>query len=235
MVSDLDDHFGRLMGYLKSSGQLDNTIIFFMSDNGAEGGDLEHGLPMFAKYVAQCCDNSYDNMGRADSYLFVGPNWARASVGPYRDYKGFTTEGGIRAPAILRYPGLTDSNSQLQAFATVKDVMPTLMQMTGVQLPEVEGKIRVTGKSIFDTVDEAALVVGWELFGNRAIRKGDWKIVKLAPRFGGSGWQLFNMINDPGEQNDLVQERPEKLKELVQEWEQYQQKNHLVLLNHADN
>ncbi len=228
MIDDLDDQFGRLMDYLASTGQLDNTIIFFMSDNGAEGGDFDSHPPVFREHAKNCCDNSYENMGRANSYLFAGPNWARASVGPYRDYKAHTTEGGIRAPAIVRYPGLDDPNGRLATFATVKDVMPTLLRLAGLPLPQAEDRLPVTGRSILDPGDEAAPVTGWELFGNRALREGDWKIVHLQPRFGGSGWQLFNLAEDPGEQHDLATKQPEKMKQLLRLWEQYEQQNQLV-------
>ncbi len=74
-----------------------------MSDNGAEGHDLAL-QPEFGDWIKQCCDNSYENMGKANSYLYYGPNWGRASIGPFRMFTGYNSEGGIRVPAFVNYP-----------------------------------------------------------------------------------------------------------------------------------
>ena len=83
MVSDIDHHVGRLIDYLETSGKLENTIIFFMSDNGAEGHPLDQSFSEYGieQHVDTCCDNSYSNMGQPDSYLWYGPEWARADHG----------------------------------------------------------------------------------------------------------------------------------------------------------
>ncbi len=109
MVERMDWNIGRVVDYLRQQGQLDNTFILFMSDNGAEGALLE-AFPKFGPelmtYLNQHYDNSLDNIGRANSYVWYGPNWAQVATAPSRLFKAFTTEGGIRVPALLHYPQL---------------------------------------------------------------------------------------------------------------------------------
>lgn len=226
MVDDMDSEFGRLMAYLESSNQLDNTIIFFMSDNGAEDR-LAKPNDIFSKHIERCCDNSYENLGNANSYAFTGPNWARASVGTFSDFKGRTTEGGIKAAAILRHPNLHKGEKMLTRFATVKDVMPTLLELADVPELEVEGKLSMTGNSMLST-DEEATTMAWELHGNKAIRSGDFKLVKLSPLYGQQGWQLFDLANDPGELNDVSEKHPEIASELLEKWAAYEKDNGII-------
>jgi len=227
MVDDLDDEFGRLISYLKETGQYDNTIIFFMSDNGAEGASLEREFQRFVPHVEACCDNSYENLGKPDSYVVYGPDWARASVGPAKYYKGRTTEGGIKTPAFIHYPGMTGQGELSNRFVSVKDVMPTLMGLAGVAIPQGY-ELPVEGHS-FLSEKEQPIDMGWELFGNKAYRIGNWKIVSIVPNNDGDGqWHLYNLAEDPGEQNDLKELEPERFKELMQAWQTYEQKNGLV-------
>ena len=225
MVEDMDTHLGRVFEYLESSGQMDNTVVLFLSDNGAEGGNTDRLLEVFSRKVEQCCDNSLENMGRATSYLFAGPNWARASTGPFAGFKGYTTEGGIRSPAIIRYPGQSNSDGIIPTLATAADVMPTLLELAGMELPE-GGEVAPSGRSIF--AGGASRAVSWELFGNRAVRKGPWKLVKLAPRFGATQWRLYNLDSDPSEQVDVADSHPEVLLQLIESWRVYAEDNGIV-------
>src|SRR5690606_35189263 len=103
MVSDLDAYIGRFVAYLESIGELDDTFIFFMSDNGPEG--LRRDLnPAFSDWVAACCDNSYENLGRGDSYVIYGPNCSRGGSVPFRDAKATEGEGGVLLPAFPLWP-----------------------------------------------------------------------------------------------------------------------------------
>ncbi len=233
MLDDVDTYVGKLLHYLKSTGQYDNTIIFFMSDNGAEGHDLAHGLNELIPWVAKCCDNSYRNMGKPDSYLLAGPNWARASVGPGKYYKGFTTEGGIKVPAFLSYPRLTGKQPLSRRFSSVKDVMPTLLELAGVPAPREQFAGRrilpITGQSFLNPGPEGPVDMGWELMGKRGYRYGDWKAVHLPVPYGNGHWQLFNLAEDPGEQRDMATLRPQKLRELVSRWQHYAEENGVIL------
>ena len=140
MVQNMDKNIGRVIKYLKSIGEYDNTMVMFMSDNGAEGLLLE-AYPVVNEnifdYIDRYYDNSYDNMGRKNSYIWYGPRWASAGMAPLRLYKAFSSEGGIRVPFILRYPALTSSRAgELdRSFATVMDIAPTILELAGIQHP----------------------------------------------------------------------------------------------------
>ena len=249
MVDDMDRYTGEVIDYLKSSGQFENTLIFFMSDNGAEGAHLNIGWDALDKWSRQCCDNSLENIGNADSYIWYGPNWTWASSGGYRMYKQFTTEGGIRVPAIVHYPQHIQKGAVIDEFVTVKDVMPTILELTGAEHPgsAFDGRdiLPLQGVSMLsmlkgeqEIVHNQDYVMGWELFGRRAIRKGDWKIVwepagiPWEPReldVPVDKWRLYNIKEDPGELNDLSSSKPGKLEELVREWEIYARENGVVL------
>ena len=249
MVDDMDRHTGEVIDYLKSSGQFENTLIFFMSDNGAEGAHLNIGWEALEQWVEQCCDNSLENLGNGDSYTWYGPNWTWASSGGYRMYKQFTTEGGIRVPAIVHFPQQLQKGAAIDEFVTVKDVLPTILELTGIVHPgsSFNGRevLPLQGASMLsmlkgeqETTHNQDYVMGWELFGRRAIRKGDWKIVwepagiPWEPRetdIPVDKWRLYDIKEDPGELNDLSSNQPDKLKELVQEWEIYARENGVIL------
>ena len=249
MVDDMDRYTGEVIDYLKASGQFENTLVFFMSDNGAEGAHLNIGWEALDEWVAQCCDNSIENMGNGDSYIWYGPNWTWASSGGYRMYKQFTTEGGIRVPAIVHFPKQIQAGVMNDGFVTVKDVLPTLLELTGVNHPGATFNGReilpLQGVSMLSmlkgeqaTTHNQDYVMGWELFGRRAIRKGDWKIIwepagiPWEPRetdISVDKWRLYNIGEDPAELIDISSDQPLKLKELVQEWENYVRENGVVL------
>jgi arylsulfatase A-like enzyme len=248
MVSDVDTYVGEVVAYLKSIDEFDNTFILFMSDNGAEGHPLDQSFSGIAKWSEECCDNSYKNMGNRDSYLWYGPNWARASVGPWRMFKAFTSEGGIRAPAIVHYPQL-DSGKTNDQLLTVMDVMPTALELAGTSHPGPQYKDRtlhpLKGVSMLpmlrgdvESTHADDYVMGWELFGKTAIRAGDWKILqepvsdwwaKHRPATEPYVWQLFNLRDDPSELNDLAAQNPEKLSEMLALWDQYARDHGVII------
>jgi arylsulfatase len=239
MVHDVDVYVGKVIDYLEHSGQRDNTLIIFLSDNGAEGHRLNIGWPELAEWVKECCDNSLENMGRPDSYIYYGPNWARVSTGPYRMFKGFTAEGGIRVPAFVSHPALAN-RAPYTGFASVMDVMPTLLELAGVRHPGTSYKGRriepMRGVSLLPVLLDPAheahaadYVMGWELFGKRALRRGHWKVVFEPEPYWSGRWQLYNLADDPAELHDLAAEHPEKLLDLTMLWEQYATETGVVL------
>ncbi|KAI9703928.1 MAG: hypothetical protein M1820_005710 [Bogoriella megaspora] len=148
MVQRLDSQLGRVLDYLRSTSELDNTFVLFMSDNGAEGTLLE-AAPIIGENIFDHIDkyynNSLENIGRFDSYVWYGPHWASAGTAPSRLYKAFIAEGGIRVPFILRYPPLTasrPSQSIEHAFCTVMDLYPTILDLAGIPYPGPEYKGR---------------------------------------------------------------------------------------------
>jgi arylsulfatase A-like enzyme len=239
MVSDLDDYVGRLVDYLDSIGELDNTLIFFMSDNGPEG--LRRDLtPPLRRWVETCCDNSYENLGAGDSYVMYGPNWARAGSVPFRAAKATAWEGGIRVPAFAHFPGVIPAVRRSDAFATVMDVLPTFVALAEGELPEGTYRDRpvepIRGKSLLPLltgqsarVHEDDYLVGWELYGHRAVRQGDWKIVFDPRERDAAAWRLFNLAEDPGEQTDLRDAEPERFEAMQQLWERYRRDSGVIL------
>lgn len=235
MVERLDWNVGRVVEYLRQQGELDNTFVLFMSDNGAEGALLE-AFPRFGpdllSFLDQHYDNSLENIGRANSYIWYGPRWAQAATAPSRLYKAFTTEGGIRVPALVRYPQLKRQGEISHGFSTVMDITPTILDLAGVRHPGKHWRGRevaeVRGKSWLgwlsgetEQAHDEKTVTGWELFGMRAIRQGDWKAVYLPAPVGPATWQLYDLASDPGETQDLAKLQPEKLEALVEHYKQY--------------
>ncbi len=181
MVENLDRHVGRLLRFLKDAGRYERTLVLFFSDNGAEGNPIDR-LRANAAWIPKRFDNSLENLGRPGSYAWLGPGWAQATT-PFRLWKSFPTEGGIRVPAILRF-GSDGRRGTSNAVASVLDVAPTLLALAGAThagaAAPLEGRSLVDflrGKS--DRVHGDDFTFGLELFGRRALRRGDWKIVWL--------------------------------------------------------
>ena len=238
MVSDLDGYIGQTIEYLKQTGQYDNTVIVFLSDNGAEGMRRDLMNPI-KSWVEKCCDNSLDNLGAGNSYIMYGPNWARAgSVANYR-WKSFTYEGGFHVPAFVHYPKAVAGGTSSDAIGTAMDILPTFLEIAGARHPgaSFHGRevLPPTGKSLWplvtdkvNTVHAADEAFGWELYGHRTIRQGDWKIVWDATERDKAKWHLFDLARDPSEQNDLSDREPERLAVMVKLWDNYHRDNGLV-------
>jgi arylsulfatase len=250
MVHDVDTYVGKVVDLLKSIGEYDNTLIVFLSDNGPEAHHLEKGWPELAAWVKECCDNSYENLGNPDSYVWYGPNWGQAGNVPLRMFKGYTSEGGVRVPAFFHFPKAIRTNVSTDDLTTVKDVMPTLLEFAGIEHPgnsvfqgravaPMQGRSLVpllTGAS--ETIREPGDYMGWELFGKRAIRQGDWKIIYLPQHEVRDGvipvvtqdtWQLYNLAKDPAEMHDVSAVHPEKLAAMIALWEDYVERNNVIL------
>lgn len=238
MVERLDWNVGRVIAHLKETGEFDNTFVLFLSDNGAEGALLE-ALPIFGpdlqRFIRDYYDNSLANVGRGNSYVWYGPRWAQAGTAPSRLYKAFTTEGGIRVVAFAHHAAL-DRRGVGDAFATVMDVVPTVLELAGVEHPGTHWRGReiaaVKGRSLLpylrneaDAVHDATHVTGWELFGRRAVRQGDWKAVFIPAPAGPGVWQLYDLARDPGETQDLAEAEPARLQTLLAHWETYVEEN----------
>ncbi|KAJ9255005.1 hypothetical protein DTO212C5_9191 [Paecilomyces variotii] len=247
MVERLDWNVGRVLDHLEASGELDNTFILFMSDNGAEGAIIE-AIPMTGDVIKTSINkhynNSLDNLGNGDCFIWYGPRWAQASTAPSAMHKGYVTEGGIRCPAIVNYPSLTKDSASAHsvpsegaispAFTTVMDILPTILSLASVPLPKDTFRSRelvpVTGKSWIPhlsspgfsvPVHDESTVIGWELFFHQAIRKGRYKAIFTPAPKGPEKWQLFDLETDMGEIHDLADEKPEILEELVRYWIAY--------------
>lgn len=242
MVDRMDWNIGRVLDHLEARGKLDDTIVLFLSDNGAEGTLLE-AWPTFGPnleaVIAEYYDNSLENIGRGNSYVWYGPRWAQAATAPARLQKGFTTEGGIRVVSFLHYPAIARKAEVAHDFATVMDIAPTLLDFAGVAHPGGEYRGRaieaprgrswrnwLEGRSEQIHADDT--VTGWELFGRKAVRKGQWKAVFIPAPSGPETWQLYDLARDPGEVHDLAASQPDKLAELLAGWAQYVRENGVI-------
>jgi arylsulfatase len=231
MVDYMDEQIKRVFDYLKEIGEYDNTMVIFFSDNGANGA-MPTAYPGQTDEYLNSFDNRLENRGLPNSFIETGPGWAQASMSPSRMFKGFTAEGGIKAPFLVKPPGRpANAGTMNHSFFHVRDIMPTILDLAGIAHSEEfdDRKVRpIQGRSVLGMFEgkvelpyEEASRVGYELFGLKAFIDGDWKILWMPPPFGPGEWELFNLKQDPAELADLSAQHPEKLKEMVSMWEQY--------------
>ena len=235
MVDYMDEQIARVFEYLKEIGEYDNTMILFMSDNGANGA-LPTSYPGQTEEHLASFDNSLENRGLPGSYIETGPGWAQASMSPSRMFKAYPTQGGIKAPLLVKPAGKPAEPGVLNhSFVHVRDLMPTLLEVAGAQAPEaIEGRevLPMQGQSVLDLFEgkselayEGADRVGYELFSFKAFIDGHWKIVRMPKPLGTGEWELFDLSTDPAELDDLSAEQPDRLEEMVALWEQYKEAN----------
>ena len=230
MVDNMDYHFGRVVKFLKDIGEYDNTIIIFLSDNGpnpwySEDYPGNRGSKWFAQF-----NNSIENIGHPMSHYAYGMGWGSASAGPLDLFKMTVGEGGIRSPMLISGPGV-NGGRQVDAFAYVWDIMPTILEYAGISHPEkykgqkvermrgrsMKGVLTGSTKEVYSAND----LVGGEMQAGKWMRQGDFKAVSVAPPYGTGIWHLYNVINDPGETHDLSEVHPEILKKLQTYWYSY--------------
>ena len=252
-VDRMDENIGRVTSYLQETNQLDNTLVLFLSDNGAEGAQFE-AEPLIAggdmkAHIAKYHNNSLENIGNFDSFAWYGARWASASTAPGLLYKMYTSEGGIRVPLIARYPRLFPQGGKPQpskskdhpgaidhSFATVMDLLPTILSLTSLEHPFPTYRSRaiapVSGVSWLpyltsqtSQIHTSESITGWELFGRRALRRGQWKILYIPPPHGTGRWMLYDVVDDWGETRDLGAKKPEVLKEMVALWAEWAGRN----------
>jgi arylsulfatase A-like enzyme len=231
MVSRMDDGVGRIVSRLKELNLFDDTLILFLSDNGASPEAYEN--PGFdrpaetrdGRKITYPPDKTVPP-GRDDTFFGMGPAWANVANAPLRGWKAQTYEGGIRTPLIAHWPrGLrTQPGGVRTDVGHVMDVMPTCLELAGATYPkEYEGRAvtPAEGKSLLpvflgDRLDRGA-AVGWEHFGARAWRRGDWKLV-ARPR---QPWELYDLSRDAAEQTDLAKQQSQRVRQMADEWEQW--------------
>ncbi|MBI1248368.1 sulfatase-like hydrolase/transferase [bacterium] len=202
MIDRMDRNIGRILSKLKEIGKADNTVIFFLSDNGA-------------------CEDSADRSTvkgsmpwEVTSYLTQGRNWANASNTPYRKYKTTDYEGGTRTPMIAWFPGKIKAGSFSDHPGHLIDFTPTMLELAGADVPG-----DLPGLSLVDAIhgkpSERQGPIYWQFGKSQAIRDGDWKLVK----YGKGDWELYHLSDDPTELDDLASKQPEKVKQLSQMWQ----------------
>lgn len=225
MVNRMDRGIGDVLTALEEAGVADNTLVIFLSDNGgcaswpSSKPGQEEG---FVKY------NQGIPVGDGRGYEFVGKGWGWAQNAPFRQFKTWSYEGGIATPMIVRWPGKAARGSITHQVGHIIDVMPTLLELAESEYPrEFKGNqiLPVEGKSLVPVfhgqkrVEHASL--SWELFGNRAIRQGDWKLVWGASQ---KKWELYDLQTDRSETNNLAAKYPERVTSMAHDWEAWQQR-----------
>ena len=230
MLDAMDFHIGRFMTYLKKEGLYENTIFIVTADNGPEGNDPSDHAPWREWFKTTIYDRDYETLGDQDSYVYIGTEFAQAMASPSHLFKFHMSEGGLRVPLIISGPEIKKGKNQNFAFVT--DIAATLSDIVFDEVDE-----RIIGKSLQSSLagsDEKSYTdsdsVGLEVTGNSALFKGDFKIVRNRPPNGSNQWELFNLSEDPGETINLATSMPNKLLELIEEYEAYAEKNGVIEL-----
>jgi arylsulfatase len=246
MMENLDFHVGRLIDHLKKIGEYENTVFIVFGDNGAEGNDLFAQISgtagsrdyLFAAIKwSQTHPNAWGDPG---SYVCYGPMWAQVSMTPFSQYKGWLAEGGIRNALVVSGPAVKRAKGSINhGLMQVADIMPTLLEIAGARYPKTHegrelpalmgtswGRV-LAGQAESPRTEQDYLA--WEIFGNRAVRQGEWKLRWEYKPFGKGEWELFNLTTDPAEKKDLAAERPDKLQALIALWDSYVLTNNVIL------
>lgn len=230
MVECMDFHIGRVISALESSGDFDNTVVIFLSDNGPEGNSVLDTLRTRDWIQAQM-NNQLENRGRPGSFIEQGPGWAQVSSTPCRLYKSFTYEGGIKVPCIISLPGMKSRGHICRAYAHVTDVVPTLLELAGAsqetsykgtRVPALKGRsMQACWKSESEAVHAVDHVTGWEMQGRYALRAGNWKLVHSNRPWGTGNWELYDLSTDPGETHDLASSQVDRVSQMLRDWDAY--------------
>ncbi|MCA9127576.1 MAG: arylsulfatase [Planctomycetales bacterium] len=211
-IDSIDQNIGKLTEHLQRLGQLDNTLILFLSDNGAcqEGGTLGQGD------TAMVYDPPANTAG-----VRLGLAWANACNTPFRLYKHFLHEGGASTPMIAHWPDVISENRRgqfVREFAYLPDFMATCLDLSGAEYPaDIPACV---GKSLVSALEgEQGPIhtepVYWEHEGNAAMRWGNWKLVREYKK----PWELFDLAVDRTEMNNLATEQADKRSEMIAMWE----------------
>ena len=235
MVENLDRHVGRLFDYFRDNGLYDDTLIVFMSDNGAAADTPDVPGGVFHEYVREHYDiTTYERMGQRGSFVTYGPQWAEAGSAPFRLRKGFPAQGGIVAPMIMTGPAVARRGEFTDAYITVMDIMPTLLELAQTGYPQ--DKIPMLGESAAgflageaEAIHAADYVTAFSHAQLSFLRQGDWKLLSLGRPFDERYFELFNLADDPGETTDLSDQNPVKRQELIELWRDHRRRLGIVL------
>ncbi len=207
----MDRAIGRLLEELKKLGVADNTLVLFMSDNGGAPEDPNRG------------DKSAP-VGSRDSFVGYARPWASVSNTPWKHHKVTAYEGGISTPLVVRWPAKVPTNrggKLVREPAHVVDLLPTFLELAGTKYP-TNGVVKPEGKSILAMLEggrgDGNRLLFWEHEGNRAVRKGKWKLVALGP---GEAWELYDIETDRIESKNLAADKPGIVKDLAAEYDQW--------------
>lgn len=250
MVESVDEGVGRIVGHLKATGDLENTLILFLSDNGAcyEWGPFGFDGQSRQGTTTLRRGEELRNTGGPGTHQSYGSGWANLGNTPLRMYKHFTNEGGISTPFIAHWPkgignrsasrsakGASGNTTVADAKATnwvrdpahVMDVMPTLIEASGAKYPSRRnGKtvIPLEGTSLLPAMKGGRLTersIGFDHQAAHALRQGIWKLVWSKRMPHEIKWELYNLAEDRCEMNDLAAKYPHRVKAMAAEWESW--------------
>ena len=210
-IDRLDQNVGRLLEALRNMNALDNTIIMFLSDNGATSEEVNRSAPEA-------------EIGTKNSFVSYGKHWANVSNTPYRLYKSMTHEGGIITPLIVHWPeGIAKSNQLVHQPVHINDIMPTCLELAGAEYPkQYQGRdiLSLDGKSFLSTLKGEDLLreqLFWEHEGNQAMREKDMKLVRQHNH----AWELYDLAADPTELDDLSDTNAPTAERMQQQYQQW--------------
>lgn len=240
MMTAADFHIGRLLEHLAKAGKLENTIVVITSDNGAESARTD--MPGAANVLLdgikliEGFDTSPDNLGQPGSLTAIGPEWAAVSSAPFNLYKFYASEGGLRVPLVVAGPGIAPQGLA-HAPLHVTDLAPTLLDAAGVAYDPKQ----FYGRSALAMLSGASDATygpdesfAFEVSGNAAVYRGNWKITRNFPPGGDAQWRLHDLSVDPGETTDLSAANPELLESMKADYEAYVQRVGVVELGPND-
>jgi arylsulfatase A-like enzyme len=219
-VDRMDQGIARIVETLRGRGVLDDTLLLFLSDNGASDEELPKD-ERFAERTdvvppgVRVGNTPRVQPGPPDTYASYGVGWANLSNAPFRLYKRWVHEGGIATPLVVHWPnGNLRAGSVAHSMFQLTDVLPTILDAANVPAPQLEGRSLLPALR-GESVEPRPLF--WEHTGNAAVRLGDWKLVR---GFGG-GWELYSLALDRTELQDVAEERPALVRELEALWDEW--------------
>ena len=237
-VDRMDQGIGRILRALEETGRFDDTLIIFLSDNGACAEDIPKNvtveqmvneLMLARSHTRDGEEVVFGNIpelmpGAENTYQSYGVAWANMSNTPFRLYKHWTHEGGVSTPVIFHWPnGISERGGLRHTPCQLPDVMATVVELAGVEYPEERDGhdiLPLEGRSLVPVIERDELPerpLFWEHEGNAAVRLGRWKLVKEYP----GDWELYDMLEDRTETHDIAAEHPSLVDDLARQYDEW--------------
>jgi arylsulfatase len=242
-IDRMDQGIGAIVKELEETGQLDNTLIIFLADNGGCAEELRSGMGDFLIQYHMATretkqgktvlfGNRHDYMpGNELTYQSYGVAWANLSNAPFRLYKHWIHEGGISTPLIMHWPGkVADEGSLRHTPGQLPDIMATILEATGAEYPSTyKGRdiLPLEGTSLLPLLEQDGMARGplyWEHEGNAGVREGKWKLVRKYP----DAWELYDMERDRTELHNVAAQHPERVARMSEQYEHWAERCRVV-------
>lgn len=232
MTDHMDHEIGRVLSHLRKIAAFDDTLIVFLSDNGPDPSEPDRNPRASAWYARHYPDNSLEALGGPGSFPSYGSQWAQLGAGHLRDFKGSASEGGLRVPLVISHPARIAAGGRSDAFVHVTDIVPTILQATqsrhpgspyrGLEVHPLHGNglmpLLLGETAVAHSESEA---IAYELMKNRALYRGKHKLVRNGPPSGEGAWELFDIVADPSEQEDLSTRHQDLRDRMIDLYETY--------------